>query len=67
MTLNTIDSSRLEDWSKLSNLPNDTIQELSLKEDKSNKGIANGYAPLDATWKVPSANLPSAGSWDSRN
>jgi len=28
------------------------------KEDKANKGIANGYAPLDATSKVPSGNLP---------
>lgn len=64
MTLNTIDSSRLEDWAKLSNLPNNTIQELSLKEDKSNKGIANGYAPLDATWKVPTENLPSTGIGD---
>src|SRR5579883_1456603 len=32
---------------------------LSGKEDKSGKGVANGYAPLDATGKVPSANLPT--------
>jgi hypothetical protein len=31
---------------------------LSAKEDKASKGVANGYAPLDATAKVPSANLP---------
>jgi hypothetical protein len=31
----------------------------STKEDKANKGIANGYAPLDATSKVPSGNLPT--------
>ena len=31
---------------------------LSVKEDKSNKGIANGYAPLNGTSKVPYANLP---------
>jgi len=34
----------------------------STKEDKANKGIANGYAPLDATSKVPSANLPASAS-----
>jgi len=31
---------------------------LNLKEDKANKGAANGYAPLDAGSKVPIANLP---------
>lgn len=30
---------------------------LATKEDKSNKGIANGYAPLGADLKVPSANV----------
>lgn len=29
------------------------------KEDKANKGIANGYAGLDGTGKVPSGQLPS--------
>lgn len=29
-------------------------------EDVSKKGSANGYAPLDASSKVPSSNLPSA-------
>lgn len=29
------------------------------KEDKANKGVANGYAPLDAGALVPAANLPS--------
>lgn len=33
--------------------------DISTKEDKANKGIANGYAPLDATSKVPSGNLPT--------
>ena len=28
-------------------------------EDTANKGVANGYAELDATGKVPSAQLPS--------
>ncbi len=36
--------------------------QLNNKEDKSAKGSANGYASLDATGKVPSAQLPSAGS-----
>jgi Phage tail repeat like len=31
----------------------------SAKEDKANKGIANGYAPLDGTTLLPTANLPS--------
>lgn len=35
------------------------ITELSTKESLSNKGVANGYAPLDATAKVPSIYLPS--------
>ena len=30
---------------------------LSLKEDKANKGIANGYSPLDSNAKVPAINL----------
>lgn len=29
------------------------------KEDKNKKGVANGYAALDGTGKVPSAQLPS--------
>ena len=33
--------------------------DISTKEDKANKGVANGYAPLDATSKVPSGNLPT--------
>ncbi len=31
-------------------------------ENSANKGTANGYAPLDATGKVPSANLPAGGT-----
>jgi len=31
---------------------------LALKEDKANKGVANGYAPLDSGLLVPLANLP---------
>lgn len=37
-------------------------QQIDLKEDKANKGIANGYAELDATGKVPSTQLPSIAS-----
>lgn len=33
--------------------------ELDAKEDTANKGTANGYAELDATGKVPSAQLPA--------
>ena len=32
---------------------------LDLKENAANKGVANGYAGLDATGKVPAAQLPS--------
>ena len=38
--------------------------DLTLKEDKANKGVANGYAPLDANSKVPVANLPDLASLD---
>ncbi len=31
----------------------------ALKEDKANKGVANGYASLDGSGKVPSTQLPS--------
>ena len=30
-----------------------------LKEDKANKGVANGYASLDSSTRVPAAQLPS--------
>lgn len=33
---------------------------LSDKEDKVNKGIANGYAPLDGTNKIPDSYLPTS-------
>jgi hypothetical protein len=32
---------------------------VSNAESKDNKGVANGYAPLDANSKVPTANLPA--------
>jgi len=32
---------------------------LALKENTANKGIANGYASLDGSGKVPSTQLPS--------
>ena len=34
-----------------------TSDALNLKEDKANKGAANGYAPLGANNKVPDANV----------
>lgn len=36
----------------------DLVSDLAATEKTANKGTANGYAPLDATGKVPSANLP---------
>ncbi len=32
---------------------------LNLKEDTANKGVANGYAPLDASAKIASTYIPS--------
>ena len=37
-------------------------QALVTKEDKANKGVANGYAELDDTGKVPKAQLPNTSS-----
>ena len=37
---------------------------LDLKEDKSNKGIINGYASLDSLGKVPANQLPTLGITD---
>lgn len=34
-------------------------QALATKEDKANKGVANGYASLDANGKVPVAQIPN--------
>ena len=45
-------------------LPNSAVDLLALKEDKVLKGVANGYAPLDASAKVPAANLPDAAALD---
>ena len=45
-------------------LPDDGASLLSAKEDKANKGAANGYAPLDANSKVPTANLPDQAALD---
>jgi len=36
----------------------ETDTKLSSKEDSSNKGVANGYAPLNSDSQVPLANLP---------
>lgn len=35
------------------------VADLAARELVANKGAANGYAPLDATSKVPAANLPA--------
>jgi hypothetical protein len=44
------------------NKPISTAQQtaLNLKEDKANKGVANGYASLDASIKVPVVQIPDA-------
>lgn len=39
-----------------------TVPGLADKESTTNKGQPNGYAPLDGTGKVPTANLPAAAS-----
>jgi hypothetical protein len=46
------------------NKPVSTAQQtaLNLKEDKANKGVSLGYAGLDASGKVPAAQLPSTGA-----
>lgn len=43
------------------NKPVSTLTQTALngKEDKSNKGLVNGYASLDSNGKVPSSQLPS--------
>lgn len=65
MTMPTVWSNRLKDWDKLSNLPNNTIWELALKQNTSEKWQANWYASLDWTWKVPTSQLPWwMGNWD---
>lgn len=55
------------------NVNEDDIADLqSGKEDKSNKSVANGYAPLDSGAKIPEAYLPDSivgqlsyqGTWD---
>jgi hypothetical protein len=37
------------------------VADLAATEKTANKGVANGYASLDATGKVPSAQLPTSG------
>jgi len=55
MSLNTTVPTNINDTYAVPSLP---IENISNKEDKANKGVANGYAPLDGTGKVPEANLP---------
>ena len=42
----------------------DLLTILNTKEDKNNRGIAGGYAPLDSNAKVPTINVPST-TWGS--
>ena len=55
--LNTSVPTSINDAYAVPSLP---VEKISDKEDKANKGIANGYAPLDSNTKVPEANLPSS-------
>lgn len=55
MSLNTTVPANIDDNYAVPSL---AIESISNKEDKANKGTSNGYAPLDATAKVPSENLP---------
>ena len=60
---------RIERWDEietlLDNTPPDIVTQLNLKEDKSNKGVANWYASLDSSWFIPSSQLPpSSWLWD---
>lgn len=52
-----IDLTTLVDATRLDNMESGIVA----AERSENKGAANGYAPLDATAKVPAANLPAAG------
>jgi hypothetical protein len=57
---------------KLNNTPADTTTALTLKQNLADKGIANGYAGLDAGGKIPTTQLPASilgnvsyqGSWN---
>lgn len=56
----TYDISRLRDaLNSIDTYLTTNATNISTKESTVNKGAANGYAPLDATSKVPAANLPS--------
>jgi len=61
MSLNTTVPTNINDTYAVPSLP---VENISNKEDKANKGIANGYAPLDGTGKVPEGNLPDTASLD---
>ena len=45
-------------------VPSLAVENISDKEDKAKKGIANGYAPLDSNTKVPASYLPDTASLD---
>lgn len=50
------------DSTEIAQIKNDISALNSGKEDKTNKGVANGYAELDNTGKVPTSQLPELGS-----
>lgn len=55
-------SGNISQWTNNSGYITNVITALGYTpENVANKGANNGYAPLDATGKVPSANLPTSG------
>ena len=57
-----IASNRTDINTNTSNIDSNDIDITALqndKEDKANKGIASGYAPLDTSSRVPQVNLPT--------
>lgn len=59
---NVVEAADTVPWSGVSGKPSDITNITSLlaaKEDAADKGVANGYAPLDANGKIPMANMPA--------
>ena len=54
---------RLEKWDRIDNLPLNTVEELAVKINWSEKWQPFWVATLDLTWKVPSSQLPVLWGW----
>lgn len=57
ISANIIDDDSIENYKTWS--ANKLFDEFALKESLANKGVANGYAPLNASVKIDSTYLPS--------